>query len=178
MYKHFVFITVTLTAGELEPLVREETANCTQLGVQFDIPLPRLQVLEKQSKDEKSITDCFTEMCRHWLQKEDEDRKWSDVYKALELQGSQSLRAILEKKYMAGNYYESHCILHCTLLNAVELNDITNELREMIPEWYAFGCALGVPITDLDIIEDKGGSNRYMKAMLEEWKKNKGEEAT
>ena len=35
--------------------------------------------------------------------------------------------------------------------------------------WYTFGCALGVSTTDLDIIEDKGGSQRYFIAMLEEW---------
>ena len=45
----------------------------------------------------------------------------------------------------------------------------------MTSEWYTFGCALGVSTTDLDIIEDKGGLQRYMLAMLEEWMKVKQE---
>ena len=48
----------------------------------------------------------------------------------------------------------------------------------MSPKWYMFGCALEVPTTKLDIIEDKAGSNRYMIAMLQEWMDNKGEKAT
>ena len=46
----------------------------------------------------------------------------------------------------------------------------------MTSEWYTFGCALGVSTTDLDIIEDKGGLQRYMLAMLEEWMKVKQED--
>ena len=48
----------------------------------------------------------------------------------------------------------------------------------MTSEWYTFGCALGVPTTDLDIIEDKGGSQRYLLAMLEEWMRTKQDEVT
>ena len=44
-------------------------------------------------------------------------------------------------------------------------------LREMTAEWYMFGCAMEMSTTDLDIIEDKGGLERYMKDMLAEWLK-------
>ena len=44
-------------------------------------------------------------------------------------------------------------------------------LREMTAEWYMFGCAMEMSTTDLDIIEDKGGLERYMKDMLGEWLK-------
>ena len=96
--------TVTLTAGELEPLVREATPNCTQLGVQLSIPLPKLKDLELQSRDKKPIKKCFQEMCYQWLhddQDKDVDRKWSEVYTALEQQGNRRLKANLEKKYAA-----------------------------------------------------------------------------
>ena len=46
----------------------------------------------------------------------------------------------------------------------------------MASEWYTFGCALGLSITDLEIIEDKGSSQRYLIAMLEEWMKTKQDE--
>ena len=42
-------------------------------------------------------------------------------------------------------------------------------LREMVADWYMFGCAMRMSTTDLDIIEDKGGLERYMKEMLGEW---------
>ena len=42
----------------------------------------------------------------------------------------------------------------------------------MIPKWYQFGCALGVSIKDLEIINDDACvSKDYMISMLEEWKK-------
>ena len=53
---------------------------------------------------------------------------------------------------------------------------MVRKLKEMAPEWYTFGCALGLSITDLEIIEDKGGSQRYLIAMLEEWMKTKQDE--
>ena len=41
----------------------------------------------------------------------------------------------------------------------------------MIPEWYQFGCALGVSKIDMDIIkEGEISSEVYMISMLEEWK--------
>ena len=46
------------------------------------------------------------------------------------------------------------------------------ELKEMIPKWYLFGCALGVSTTDMDIIkDDEGSSEVYMQSLLEEWNK-------
>ena len=48
----------------------------------------------------------------------------------------------------------------------------------MTAEWYEFGCALEVSITDLDIIKDQGGLQRYMIAMLKEWIRIKKSEAT
>ena len=83
---------VKLTAGQLEPLVREETANCTQLGIQLQIPFSRLQVLERQSKDKKPVIDCFTEMCQQWF-KDKKDRQWCEIYEALEQQGNRRLIA-------------------------------------------------------------------------------------
>ena len=75
---------VKLTAGQLEPLVREETANCTQLGIQLEIPYSRLEDLENEASDNKPSMDCLEEMLQQWLQDIEEDRKWCEVYKALE----------------------------------------------------------------------------------------------
>ena len=168
--------TVTLTASELEPLVREETANCKKLGVQLKIPLPKLEDLERQSRDKKPSEECFQKMCYKWLhndQDEDVDRKWSEVYTALEKQENRRLKAILEKKYAADTRGKvmCHCDLNITLLHTVELDlgNFIKELREMTPKWYAFGIALGLLKTDLDIIEDEKGSQRYMITMLQEW---------
>ena len=173
-----------MAAGKLEPLVREETPNCTQLGVQLSIPLPRLKDLERQSKDKKPIKECFQEMCYQWLhndQDEDVDRKWSEVYTALEEQGNRRLKANLVKKYAADTRGKvmCHCVLNITLLHTVELDlgNFTSELREMTPRWYTFGVALGLSTTDLDIIEDEKGSRRYMITMLQEWMDN-NQEAT
>ena len=105
----FVY-TVSLNAAQLERLVREETIQCTSLGIQLKIPFPRLHVLEKQSMTKRTITHCFEEMCYYWLYENDEDRKWSEVYKALEQQGNRRLKAILEEKHKAdtkGNNYHS-----------------------------------------------------------------------
>ena len=44
-------------------------------------------------------------------------------------------------------------------------------LKEMTAGWYMFGCAMKISTTDLDIIENKGTMERYMKDMLEEWLK-------
>ena len=92
---------VRLSAAKLEPLVREESANCTQLGIHLEIPYSRLQDLEKESSDKKEIEECFKEMCQQWLQDKDEDRKWSEVFEALEQQGNMRLKAILEKEHKA-----------------------------------------------------------------------------
>ena len=72
-----------------------------------------------------------------------------------------------------------HCVLNFTLLHTVKLDlgNLTNELREMTPKWYTFGAALGLSTTDLDIIEDEKGSQRYMINMLQEWMDN-NQEAT
>ena len=109
-----------MTAGQLEPLVREETANCTQLGVQLSIPLPKLKGLERQSRDKKPNKECFQEMCQQWMHDDQDkyvDRKWSEVYKALEQEGNRRLKANLEKKYAADTSGKvmSHCVLNCTL---------------------------------------------------------------
>ena len=92
---------VKLSAGQLEPLVREETANCTQLGIQLELPYSRLEDLEKEASDNKPSMDCLEEMLQQWLQDIEEDRKWSEVYKALEQQGNRRLKAILEKEHSA-----------------------------------------------------------------------------
>ena len=181
MNRIFVSIfTVILTAGKLEPLVREETDRCTQLGVLLGIPLSRLKDLERQSN---KIEECFLEMCYQWLHNEDvyRSRKWCEVYEALEEQGNRRLKAILQKKYAADTRGKVmyHCDLNITLLHTVELDfgNFTSELREMIPRWYTFGAALRLSITDLDIIEDEKGSRRYMINMLKEWMDN-NQEAT
>ena len=44
-------------------------------------------------------------------------------------------------------------------------------LREMTPDWYMFGCAMEMSTTDLDIIQNQGGLQLYMKNMLAEWLK-------
>ena len=92
---------VKLSAGQLEPLVREETANCTQLGIQLELPYSRLEDLEKEASDNKPSMDCLEEMLQQWLQDIEEDRKWCEVYKALEQQGNRRLKAILEKEHSA-----------------------------------------------------------------------------
>ena len=92
-----LILVVTLSASELQPLVRPENANCTQLGVFLDIPLARLHELEQQSMT-KAPAECFREMCELWL-KNEEDRKWSVVFKALEQQSNRRLKIKLERKY-------------------------------------------------------------------------------
>ena len=92
-------LVVSLTASQLQPLVRKENANCTQLGVYLDIPLARLHVLEQQSTTKRPPKVCFTEMCELWLEEDEEDRKWSVVFKALEQQNNNRLKMQLERKY-------------------------------------------------------------------------------
>ena len=106
--------TVTLTAGKLEPLVREETPNCTQLGVQLSISLPRLNDLKQQSRDKKPSKECFQEMLQQWLQDKDVDRKWCEIYEALDQQGNRRLKADLEKKYAADT--RGKVMFHCVLI--------------------------------------------------------------
>ena len=95
-----MFLTVPATGvNKLERLIREESTNCTQLGIQLGIPFAKLEVLENQSTRSKTLTKCFQEMCEHWLDKQqekDEDRKWSEVYEALEAQDNFALKANLE----------------------------------------------------------------------------------
>ena len=92
-------LVVTLSARELQRLVREENANCTQLGVLLDIPLTRLHVLEQQSMRRPTLEVIFRKMCELWLMNEEEDRKWSVVFKALEVQNNKRLKMQLESKY-------------------------------------------------------------------------------
>ena len=92
-------LVVTLSASELQRLVRKENANCTQLGVYLDIPLARLHELERQSTLTLTPTVCFRKMCELWLMNKEEDRKWSVVFKALEQQNNSRLKMQLEKKY-------------------------------------------------------------------------------
>ena len=89
-------MVVSLTADELQQLVENENANCTQLGVHLDISLDRLHVLEKQSMTKRSPTVCFMEMCQLWLKKDEKDKKWSVVFKALEQQRNRRLKKQLE----------------------------------------------------------------------------------
>ena len=58
------------------------------------------------------------------------------------------------------------------------LKKFAKDLREMTPEWYPFGLALGLTMTDLNIIQEQTGLQCYMLAMLEEWMRTKGEEVT
>ena len=39
----------------------------------------------------------------------------------------------------------------------------------MTADWYMFGCAMEMNTTDLNIIQNQGGLQLYMKNMLEEW---------
>ena len=92
-------LVVSLTASQLQPLVRKENANCTQVGVYLDISLDRLHELERQSMTKRSPTVCFREMCELWLKEDEKDRKWSVVFKALEQQSNRRLKGQLEKTY-------------------------------------------------------------------------------
>ena len=92
-------LVVSLTASQLQPLVRKENANCTQLGVYLGVSLARLQELEKQSTSKRSPKVCFMEMCQLWLEEDKKDRKWSVVFKALEQQSNRRLKMQLERKY-------------------------------------------------------------------------------
>ena len=74
------------------------TTKCTSLGIQLDIPLSRLQQLERISKNKKPVTDCFEEMCQEWLK--DNEKKWTEVYKALE-QGKLTLYPIPYRLYIS-----------------------------------------------------------------------------
>ena len=59
----------------------------------------------------------------------------------------------------------------CPIIIAVMLSekDLIKVLKEMTAKWYMFGCAMGISMANLDIIEDKGGMERYMTEMLGEW---------
>ena len=92
-------LAVSLTAGQLQPLVEKENANCTQLGVHLDIPLARLHELEQQSTTKRPPKECFGEMCEQWLKEDAKNRKWSVVFKALEQQKNKRLKMQLEKNY-------------------------------------------------------------------------------
>ena len=92
-------LVVSLTASQLQPLVRKENANCTQVGVYLDISLDRLHVLERQSMTKRPPTVCFREMCELWLKEDEKDRKWSVVFKALKQLNNNRLKMQLERKY-------------------------------------------------------------------------------
>lgn len=95
-------LAVSLTANKLQPLVQEENANCTQIGVYLNISLASLHELELQSMARKPPRVCFGEMCELWLkEKKGEDKKWSVVFKALEQLSNNRLKMKLqlEKKY-------------------------------------------------------------------------------
>ena len=90
-------MVVLLSPAKLQPLIKEERTKCQSLGIQLDIPLSRLQQLERKSKNRKPVTDCFEEMCQKWLK--GGDRKWTEVYEALEQQGYKRLKNSLEEEY-------------------------------------------------------------------------------
>ena len=102
------FLVVSLSASELKQLVRKENVNCTQLGVYLDIPVARLHVLEQQSTTNRPPTVCFREMCELWLEGDEEDRKWSVVFTALEQQSNKLLKTKLEKKYKGDDTGEEY----------------------------------------------------------------------
>ena len=91
-------IAVSRVPAHLEPLIQEERARCTSLGLQLKIPLSVLQDLEKKSKVKKSIRKCFLEMWQQWF-KDKGERKWIEIFEALKQQRHNRLRNILEKKY-------------------------------------------------------------------------------
>ena len=106
-------LVVTLSASELQRLVRKENPNCIQLGVHLDIPFARLRELELQSSTKREPRVCFREMCEMWLKNEEEDRKWSVVFEALEQQNNKRLKMELERKYKGddtGDYYEQYTV--------------------------------------------------------------------
>ena len=92
-------MAVSLSAAELEPLIQEERARCTELGIQLGISYPRLEEIEKDSKAKKPVSECFSKMCRAWLIEEEKERKWSEVFKALRQQKNNRLEASLKKTY-------------------------------------------------------------------------------
>ena len=92
-------MTVSLSAAELEPLIQEERAKCTTLGIELGITYSRLEELEKDSKAKKPVTECFLKMCRVWLIEEETERKWSEVFKALRQQKNNRLEVSLKKTY-------------------------------------------------------------------------------
>ena len=62
-------------------ILRDEIANCTELGIHLKIELSTLKRLERQSKTRKTDKECFTEMCKYWLNNS-KKRTWSLVYTA------------------------------------------------------------------------------------------------
>ena len=90
-------MVVTLSVSDLQRLVRKESANCTRLGLYLGIPLATLEVLERQSQA-PSPTVKFRKMCELWLMNE-EDRKWSVVFKALKQRDNRRLEVQLKKRY-------------------------------------------------------------------------------
>ena len=119
-------MVVTLSASELQPLVRKENANCTKLGAHLGIPHARLHELGDQSSTTKrGPTVCFREMCKLWLKNKEEYRKWSVVFKALEQQNNKRLKMQLERKYKGddtGDYFEQYIYSQVVAIPNVFIN--------------------------------------------------------
>ena len=77
-----ICFSVEQNASVLLEILRDEIPNCTELGTHLKIELSTLKRLECQSKTDKTDKECFTEMCKYWLNNS-EKKTWSVVYTAL-----------------------------------------------------------------------------------------------
>ena len=74
-------VSVKLSTPILLEILRDEIPNCTELGIHLKIELSTLKRLEHQSKTRKTDKECFTEMCKYWLNNSNK-KTWSVVYTA------------------------------------------------------------------------------------------------
>lgn len=75
-------VSVEQDASELLEILRDEIPNCTELGIHLNIRFTKLKWLEQQSKTGKTDKECFTEVCKYWLNNP-KKKNWSVVYIAL-----------------------------------------------------------------------------------------------
>ena len=96
-----IIITVSLvklSAPQLQQLIRDETVNSTELGLQLGLEYPMLKQLMSQYGQRRKVDECFSDMCERFLN-QTEGRTWEVVYKALESQGNKALMVQLQQKY-------------------------------------------------------------------------------
>ena len=75
---------------------------------------------------------------------------------------------IIMSNIQSSSVFSLFCFIIAVMLSEKEF---INDLREMTADWYMFGWAMGMSTIVLNIIQGKGGLERYMKEMLEEWLK-------